>query len=112
MLRAVELKTGKRLWFTFLPVIGKDEEEDYRGAGSGTAFIVRNGDRFILFAETGHLILAELTPRGYKEISRAKVIEPSNAAFGRKVVWSHPAFANQCAYIRNDKEIICVSLGE
>jgi outer membrane protein assembly factor BamB len=112
MLRAVELKTGKRLWFTFLPVIGKDEEEDYRGAGSGTAFIVKNGDRFILFAETGHLILAELTPRGYKEISRAKVIEPSNAAFGRKVVWSHPAFANQCAYIRNDKEIICVSLEE
>ena len=32
------------------------------------------------------------------------------AAFGRKVVWSHPAFANQCAFIRNDKELVCVNL--
>ncbi|MCS7021780.1 MAG: PQQ-like beta-propeller repeat protein [Gemmataceae bacterium] len=112
MLRAVELHTGKRLWFTFLPVIGKEEDEDYKGAGSGTAFIVKNGDRYFIFAETGHLIIAELTPKGYKEISRAKVIEPTNAAFGRKVVWSHPAFANKCAYIRNDKEIICVSLAQ
>lgn len=112
MLRAVEMATGKRLWFSFLPVIGKEEDEDYKGAGSGTAFIVKNGDRYFLFAETGHLIIAELTPTGYKEISRAHVIEPSNSAFGRKVVWSHPAFANKCAYIRNDREIICVSLAE
>jgi outer membrane protein assembly factor BamB len=25
-------------------------------------------------------------------------------------VWSHPAFANQCVYMRNDKEMVCVSL--
>jgi outer membrane protein assembly factor BamB len=112
MFRAVELASGKRLWFSFVPVIGKEEDEDYKGAGSGTAFVVKNGDRYFLFAETGHLIIAELTPKGYKEISRAKVIEPSNSAFGRRVVWSHPAFANKCAYIRNDREIICVSLAE
>jgi hypothetical protein len=26
------------------------------------------------------------------------------------VLWSHPAFANKCMYLRNDKEIICVNL--
>ena len=31
-------------------------------------------------------------------------------AFGRKVVWSHPAFANRSVYVRNDHEIVCVSL--
>jgi len=25
-------------------------------------------------------------------------------------VWSHPAFANQCVFMRNDEEIVCVSL--
>lgn len=110
MLRAVELDTGKRLWFTFKPVIGKEAEEEFKGAGSGTTFIVKNGDRFFLFSETGDLIIAKLTPKGYEEISRAKLLEPTGAAFGRKVVWSHPAYANKCGFFRNDKEIICVSL--
>ena len=81
-----------------------------QGAGSGTAFIVKNGDRFFLFAETGDLIIAKLSPKGYEEVSRAKLLDPTGAAFGRKVVWSHPAFADKCVFVRNDKEIVCVSL--
>ena len=42
----------------------------------------------------------------------AKVIDASNLAFGRRVVWSAPAFANRHAYIRNDSEIICVDLAK
>jgi outer membrane protein assembly factor BamB len=110
MFRAVEMESGKQLWFTYKPVIGKEEEEDFRGAVSGTTFLVKNGDRFFLFSETGDLIIAKLTPKGYEEISRAKLLEPTGVAFGRKVVWSHPAYANKCGYFRNDKEIICVSL--
>jgi outer membrane protein assembly factor BamB len=110
MLRAVELDTGKKLWFTFKPVIGKEEAEDYSAAKSGTTFIVKNGDRFFLFSETGDLIIAKLTARGYEEISRAKLLEPTGVAFARKIVWSHPAYANKCGFFRNDKEIICVSL--
>ena len=98
MLRAIELDTGKHLWFSFKPVIGKQEEEDFKGAGSGTAFVVKNGDRFFLFAETGELIIAKLSPKEYEEVSRVKLLDPTGAAFGRKVVWSHPAFANKCAY--------------
>lgn len=103
-LRGVELENGKRLWETFAPTTGE------RRAGHGTAFLVKQGDRFFLFNESGDLILARLSPKGYEEISRFHVLEPTGEAFGRNVVWTHPAFANQCVYVRNDKELVCVSL--
>ena len=101
VLRALTIPDGKRLWETS-DAIGK------RPAGSETAFIVRQGSRYVLFNELGELLLAELTAEGYREIDRAKVIEPSNFAFGREVVWSMPAFANRHVYLRNDNQIICV----
>ena len=105
VMRAVSLPEGERLWETPAPV-GR------RAAGSDTAFIVRNQDRYILFNELGELVLAKMSPEGYTEIDRAKVIAQTNDAFGREVVWSMPAFANKHAYIRNDKEIICVDLAQ
>jgi hypothetical protein len=55
-----------------------------------------------------------MTPKGYKELDRAHVIDPTNtmAGRGRLVVWMHPAFANKCVFVRNDKELICVSLAK
>ncbi len=106
-LRCLDLATGKQLWQTYQATTGKR-------ADCGTAFLVPLGDsnRFILFNDQGELVLAELSPKEYREISRAKVLEPVQAARGRNVVWSHPAFANRCVYARNDKEIRCVSLAE
>lgn len=112
MFRAVELETGKKLWFTHKPVIGKEEEEGFKGSGSGTAFVVKNGDRYFLFSETGDLIIAKLSPKGYEEVSRTHLLDPTGAAFGRKVLWTHPAFANKSVYVRNDKELACFSLAE
>jgi len=112
MLRAVDLETGRKLWFTHKPVIGSTEAEDFKGCGSGTVFIVQNGDRYFLFAETGELVIARLSPSQYEEVSRAKLVDPTGAAFGRKVVWSHPAFADKCVFVRNDKELACFSLAE
>ena len=105
VMRAIKLPDGELLWET-QDVIGK------RPAGSETAFLVRHEDHFWLFNELGELIIAKLTPEGYTEIDRFKVIEQSNFAFGRDVVWSMPAFANKHAYIRNDNEIICVDLAK
>jgi hypothetical protein len=78
------------------------------------AFIVPQGDRDFLFNEQGDLIIAKLSPKGYEEIDRAHVIDPTNkmAGRGRVVVWMHPAFANKCVYARNDKEIVCASLAK
>ena len=105
-LRGVNLQDGAHLWSTYAPTTTRGR------ANSGTAFLVKNGDRFFLFGETGDLVIARLTPAGYDEISRAHLIDPTTDAFGRDVVWSHPAFANRCVFVRNDKEIVCVSLAE
>ena len=102
-LRAVELAEGKRLWETSEPV-------SERRANSGTAFIVRHGDVRWMFNDSGDLVIAKITPEGFEELDRAHVIEPTNDAFNRRVVWCAPAFANKRAYIRNDEECICVDL--
>jgi hypothetical protein len=57
-------------------------------------------------------VAGKLSPEGYEEIDRAKVIHLTNAAFGRKAVWCDPACADKKAVIRNDKEIICVDLAK
>ena len=44
------------------------------------------------------------------ELDRAHLLEPTNRAFGRDVVWCPPAYANHAIVVRNDKEIIRVSL--
>ena len=66
----------------------------------------------MIFSETGDLIFANLTDKGYDEISRTHLIDPTGECFGRNVVWSHPAFAEKCCFARNDKEIVCVSLAK
>jgi len=101
--RCLKADTGDRLWETFEPTGGKE-------ARWANAFIVKNGSRYFLFSEKGDLIIARLTPEKYEEIGRAHLLEPTNTAAGRDVVWSHPAFANRSVYARNDKEIVCVSL--
>ena len=104
LMYGVELKTGERLWQSGKPV------NTERPSNSATAFIVKNGERFWMFNEHGELLIAKLSPKGYEEIDRVKVIEPTNNAFGRDVVWSPPAWANRKVYLRNDKEFLCLDL--
>ena len=61
-------------------------------------------------SETGDLQIAELSEKGYTSRGRFHAVDPTAECFGRSVVWSHPAYANQTAYIRNDKEIVAVDL--
>ncbi|MFC1596522.1 PQQ-binding-like beta-propeller repeat protein [Planctomycetota bacterium] len=100
-LRCLSAVTGKRIWETL--------EATGEGRWS-TAFLVKHDDRWFLFNEQGQLITAELSPEGYRETSRAPLIEPTGKALRRMVVWTHPAFANRSVYARNDREIVCVDL--
>lgn len=100
-----QLSDGKRLWQTYAPTTGSD-----RPVKHGTAFLVKQGNRFFLFSETGDLILAKLSRAGYEEISRFHMLDPTVEAAGRKVVWRHPAFAHRCLFARNDQELVCVDL--
>lgn len=102
-LRCVDLATGKRLWETLDHLGGK-------GGQCATAFLIRHEDRFILFNDKGELIFARLSTKGYEETSRARIIDPTGHAMGRDVVYCAPAFAQRRLFVRNDRELICVSL--
>ncbi|MCS7469080.1 PQQ-like beta-propeller repeat protein [Stieleria sp. ICT_E10.1] len=105
---AVDATNGDRLWETFQPTVPGEK----RFARHGTAFLTRLGqsDRYLLMSETGELIVAELTAAGYEEKGRMQVLEPTNESFGRPVLWSHPAYADKTAFVRNDQEIVAVDL--
>ena len=106
--RCLRTDTGERVWESMVPA-GAADEKNKRWAN---VFIIKNGNRFFLYNEKGDLIIARLSPRGYEEISRTHLLDPTNRAGGRNVVWSHPAFADRCVFARNDKEIVCVSLAK
>ena len=100
-LRCLDASSGKRIWAT-TEATGADRWWN--------AFIIRHEDRYFIPNEQGALIIANLSPGGYKELSRARLIEPTRPVRRRKVVWSHPAFALKCIFARNDKELVCASL--
>ena len=101
-LRCLEISTGKRVWETLAVV------EKGRWAN---AHLTPHGDRVFLFNERGELILAQFTPEGYREIDRTRLLDPTQGVLGlRPVTWAHPAYANRRIYVRNDEEMICLSL--
>ena len=100
------LSDGEWVWSTFAPSAGE------RPASWANVFTVRHGNRYFLANDFGELIIARLSPKGYEEISRAKLIEPTHRVGQRTLVWSHPAFANRSVYLRNDREIRCYSLAK
>ena len=55
---------------------------------------LNDGDRVLILNSAGELILARLSPQGYREESRAKVIDGQ--------VWGHPAFAGGRMFLRSD----------
>lgn len=100
---------GRRVWTTLQPTSGGTVPRERWG----TLFMVPHSERVFIWNDHGDLILARLTPAGYHEIDRAHLLEPDMASVGgggRSVVWSHPAFANRSVYVRNNREIVCVSL--
>ena len=115
-LRCLDALTGDARWETFAATNPSGEPVIW-----STAFVVPHvpptdvdSDSFRAFLanEHGELILARLSPRGYEQVSRARLLAPTNRDAGRPVLWSHPAFASQSAYWRNDRELVCVSLAE
>jgi outer membrane protein assembly factor BamB len=102
-LRCLDAKDGSRLW------------ETNQATGQGrwwNAFLIQQGDRFFIHNEQGELIIAKLTPKGYQEISRAILVEPTRPVRRRQTIWSHPAFAMKSVFARNDKEIVRVNLAK
>jgi outer membrane protein assembly factor BamB len=102
-LRCLEFSTGDRIW------------EDLSAVKSdrwANIHFIQQGELTWMFNEQGELLITSLSPEGFKEISRAKLIEPTRKQLGRGVTWSHPAFANRHVFIRNDERLVCADLSE
>lgn len=102
-LRCLDAKTGNRVW---------EDLSAVPTARWSTIHFVQNADKIWMFNERGELIIARLSPKGYEEISRAKLIAPTSEQLGQRggVCWSHPAYANRRVFIRNDEELVCGNL--
>ena len=102
-LRCLKASNGDRVW--------EDQTATPRARWS-TIHFVKNGDDIWMLNERGELIIGRLSPEGFKEIDRAKLIEPTTAQLRQRqgVCWSHPAFANRHVFARNDREMVCASL--
>jgi outer membrane protein assembly factor BamB len=105
-MRCLDLLTGDRIWEDLTAV---------KKARFANVHFVQNGEITWMFNEHGELIISKLSPKGFEEISRAKLIEPTTTQFNRSgqgVTWTHPAFANKHVFIRNDKELLCADLSQ
>jgi outer membrane protein assembly factor BamB len=90
-LHCVETKTGKELWQK--PNVGKYH-----------ASLLRTGDnKLLLLEEAGNLVLLDPDLKEYRELARSKVCGET---------WAHPALSDGRLYLRDDKEVICLQLGE
>ena len=102
-LRCLRAATGERIWED-LSAVPK--------ARWSTIHFVQRGERVWMFNERGELLLGELTPQGFQEVDRQKILEPTLDQLRDRggVCWSHPAFAERAVFVRNDRELVCVSL--
>lgn len=103
-LRCLDAKNGDRVWENLTAV----------PAGRwSTIHLTQNVDgRTWMFNERGELIIAKLSPAGYEELSRAKLLEPTMDQLPQRggVCWSHPGYANKRVFARNDVEMVCGEL--
>jgi outer membrane protein assembly factor BamB len=88
-LRCVEITTGKEVWNK--PKVGK-----YHAA------LLKLADGHLLMHDDGgQLILLKPNVKEYEDVARSPVCGPT---------WAHPALADGILFVRDDKELIAVSL--
>jgi outer membrane protein assembly factor BamB len=97
----LEAATGKKIWGTNSVTASKS---------GASIHITPQGGGFFLFTDEGDLIRAQLSPTGYREISRAHLIDPTWPFGQTKFVYAPPAFANRHVFARNEAEVVCTSL--
>lgn len=102
-LRCLKMASGNRVW--------EDQTATPRARWSNI-HMVEGRDRTWMFNERGELIIGRLSPQGFEEIDRTKLIEPTTVQLRQRggVCWAHPAFADGHIFVRNDEQLACFSL--
>lgn len=86
-LKCVELATGKVVW-------------SKEGFGPGNCIIVDG--HILALSDDGHVVLAEASPKRYREVSRVKVLSGK--------CWTTPILSNGRIFVRSTKESACLDI--
>ncbi|QDU50418.1 outer membrane protein assembly factor BamB family protein [Gimesia panareensis] len=96
-LTCFEFATGKKIW-----------DDDNRMTPGNTrnpqatmVWLKHQEPRALILNSEGDLILAELTPAGYRELTRTNLIGET---------WAHPAYAENRIFLRSNTQIIAYEL--
>ena len=91
-----DAKTGKKRW--------TDKNRlTPRGRNPQVTLVwVGNTNRAMCLNSNGELVQIELSPSGFKELSRAKIVGQT---------WAHPAYAGTRVFARDDGKLVCLELG-
>lgn len=82
----VDIRTGEMKW----------EQE---GFGPGQVILV--GDQLLAVSDTGEVVLIDVTPDGYRETARQKVLEGK--------VWSYPVLAGGHVFVRSTEQGVALA---
>ncbi len=95
-LTCFEYATGKKIW---------DDAKKMTPGNSrnpqATLVWINQAARVLILNSKGDLILAELTPAGYNEITRSNLIGET---------WAHPAYAETRIYARSNTKLVAYEL--
>ena len=91
----VDMKTGKQNWAKDSFLTGK--------ADKAHVGMIVAGANLLVLTDDGQLVLVKVDPQEYHEISRLRVCGSN---------WCNPAYADGKLYLRDEKQLMCLSLAE
>jgi hypothetical protein len=103
VLACVELATGRQVWreqpsWTETLTTNRGQQEVELGVYRGS--LIETDGRFLCLGEMGHLLWLDLSPAGYKELSRTRL-------FYAEETWSPPVLSRGLLYIaQNSKDTL------
>ncbi len=106
----LEAATGQQIWSTNTVTASKNGASIHITPLAGKKDNDGKQIPVILFTDEGNLILAQLSPKSYRETSRAHLIDPTWPFAQAKFVYAPPAFSNRHIFARNEGEVVCASL--
>lgn len=89
-----DFATGKELW-------------NHKGLGKGAIGAAAEGMIYCLDEGSGTVVLAEASPKGWKEQGRFKLDPQTKIRSSRGRIWTHPVISNGKLYLRDQDLIYC-----
>ncbi len=77
-------------------------EVKWEQAGFGPGHVILAGDQVVALSDAGELVLMEASPKGYKELARADILDGK--------CWTTPVLANGRIFARSTKEAVSVDV--